>query len=63
MLATNDVIETKVSERQPPWMQSASTVNHFRSSMNDDYDDDDDDDDDDDETAYFTVRWKTRKLV
>ena len=24
---------------------------------------DDDDDDDDDEIAYFTVRWKTRKLV
>ena len=24
--------------------------------------DDDDDDDDDDEIAYFTVRWKTRKL-
>jgi len=23
----------------------------------------DDDDDDDDEIAYFTVRWKTRKLV
>ena len=25
--------------------------------------DDDDDDDDDDEIAFFTVRWKTRKLV
>ena len=25
--------------------------------------DDDDDDDDDDEIAYFTMRWKTRKIV